>query len=65
MLYELFRFCINVFIVYIVFLIAKDIARILFGSRQARHTKPPVVVQPHPEQKQPYQDVQDAKFTEK
>jgi hypothetical protein len=63
-LYGLLRLCINVFIVYIVYLLTKDIARILFGRRHAHHTKPPVVVQQHPEQKEQYQDVQDAKFEE-
>jgi hypothetical protein len=62
-IYGILRFCIDAFIVYIVYILAKDIAKILFGKRQARHRKPYVVVQP-PEKKEEYQDVQDAKFKE-
>ena len=64
MLYGLLRFCIDVFIIYIVYILTKDIARILFGRRHAHQQQPRVVVQPPSEPKEPYLDVQDAKFKE-
>jgi hypothetical protein len=58
------RFCIEAAIVYIVFLLMKDLARILFGKHHARHQKPRVVVQQPPGEKETYNDVRNAKFKE-
>lgn len=63
MIYGILRFCIDAFIVYIVYILAKDIAKILFGRRQVKYHKPYVVTQPS-EKKEEYHDVQDAKFKE-
>jgi hypothetical protein len=60
----LLSLCVDAIIIYIVYLLTRDIARILFGKRHAHHTKPRVVVQQNPVEKEPYTDVQDAKFKE-
>lgn len=65
MILGLLRLCIDAAIVYIVFLLTKDIVRILFGKKHARHQKPRVVVQQRPVEKETYNDVREAKFKER
>jgi len=60
----LLSLCVDAVIIYIVYLLARDIARILFGRRHTQPRTPRVVVPPRKEQKQTYHDVQDAKFKE-